>query len=125
MPPIRAALCAAFASLVLATAAAPSQAQDRNAMRAACGPDAARLCPGVKPGGGRIQFQNLPAIATVRIYTIAGDLVRELAKSDALTGSLDWNLKNGAGNEVSSGIYMYHVESGEGFEAKGNFVVIR
>jgi len=23
-------------------------------MRAACGPDAARLCPGVKPGGGRI-----------------------------------------------------------------------
>lgn len=54
MPPLRAALCAALASLVLATAAAPSQAQDRNAMRAACGPDAARLCPGVKPGGGRI-----------------------------------------------------------------------
>lgn len=78
-----------------------------------------------EPGGGRIQFQNLPTIATVRIYTISGDLVRELAKNDPLTGSIDWNLKNGAGNEVASGIYVYHVESGEGFEAKGNFVVIR
>lgn len=54
MPPIRAVLCAAFAGFVLATASAPSRAQDRNAMRQACGPDAARLCPGVKPGGGRI-----------------------------------------------------------------------
>jgi len=78
-----------------------------------------------EPGGGRIQFQNLPAIVTVRIYTIAGDLVAELAKNDALSGNLDWNLKNGAGNDVASGIYVYHVESGEGFEAKGNFVLIR
>ncbi|HEV2554663.1 MAG TPA: cysteine rich repeat-containing protein [Bosea sp. (in: a-proteobacteria)] len=54
MPPIRAALCAALASLVLATASAPLLAQDRDAMRQACGPDVARLCPGVKPGGGRI-----------------------------------------------------------------------
>lgn len=78
-----------------------------------------------EPGGGRIQFQNLPAVVTVRIFTVAGDLVRELTKNDALSGNLDWNLKNGAGNDVSSGIYVYQVESGEGFEAKGNFVVIR
>jgi hypothetical protein len=78
-----------------------------------------------EPGGGRIQFQNLPAVARVRVYTIAGDLVADLSKSDAASGSLDWNLKNGAGNEVASGIYVYHVESSEGFEAKGNFVVIR
>lgn len=54
MPLTRTALFAALAALVLATAVAPVQAQDRGAMRQACGQDVARLCPGVKPGGGRI-----------------------------------------------------------------------
>lgn len=78
-----------------------------------------------EPGGGRIQFQNLPAVVRVRVYTVAGDLVRDLNKNDASTGNLDWDLKNGAGSDISSGIYVYHMESGEGFAAKGNFVVIR
>ena len=78
-----------------------------------------------EPGGGRVQFQNLPAVARVRVYTVAGDLVRDLSKDDAGSGNLDWNLKNADGKDVSSGIYLYHVESGEGFVAKGNFVVIR
>jgi hypothetical protein len=51
MPPIPAA---ALATLLLTAATAPLAAQDRNAMREACGQDVARLCPGVKPGGGRI-----------------------------------------------------------------------
>lgn len=50
----RPAAFAALAGLVLATTVAPVQAQDRGAMRQACGQDVARLCPGVKPGGGRI-----------------------------------------------------------------------
>ncbi len=78
-----------------------------------------------EPGGGRIQFQRLPATARVRVYTVAGDLVRDLSKTDSSTGNLDWNLKNASGEDVSSGIYLYHVESREGFVAKGNFVVIR
>lgn len=75
-------------------------------------------------GERRVQFHNLPARATVRIYTVAGDLVRELEKNDALSGNLDWNLKNGDGRDVTSGIYLYHVLSDQGFERKGNFVVI-
>lgn len=77
-----------------------------------------------QPGTKRVQFHNLPARATVRIYTIAGDLVRELEKTDPLTGNLDWNLKNGHGRDITSGIYMFHVVSDRGFEARGNFVVI-
>lgn len=77
-----------------------------------------------RPGEKRVQFHNLPARATVRIYTIAGDLVRELDKNDPLSGNLDWNLKNGDGRDVTSGIYLFHVLSDQGFETKGNFVVI-
>jgi hypothetical protein len=75
-------------------------------------------------GEQRIQFQNLPARATIRIYTIAGDLVRILEKSDALSGNLDWDLRNASGDDITSGIYLFHVVSDAGFETKGNFVVI-
>jgi hypothetical protein len=45
-----------IAVLTLATALTlqPALAQDRAALRKGCQADAARLCPGVKPGGGRI-----------------------------------------------------------------------
>jgi hypothetical protein len=41
-------------SIVLAFAGQPLLAQDRAALRDACGKDVATLCPGVQPGGGRI-----------------------------------------------------------------------
>jgi hypothetical protein len=78
-----------------------------------------------QPGEHRIQFQHVPSNVTVRIYTVAGDLVRELQKSDAASGNLDWDMKNGDQKDVSSGIYMYHVVSAEGFVAKGHFVIVR
>jgi hypothetical protein len=78
-----------------------------------------------QPGEHRIQFMNVPANVKVRIYTIAGDLVRELEKGDATSGNLDWDMKNGDKQDVASGIYMYHVLSAEGFEAKGHFVIVR
>jgi len=74
---------------------------------------------------GRIQFQNLPATVTVRIYTVAGDLVRQLDKTDPASGNLDWDLKNAAQHDVASGIYIFHATSSQGFETKGHFVVIR
>jgi len=78
-----------------------------------------------QPGQNRIQFQNLPATVKVRIYTVAGDLVRELDKNDAQSGDLDWDLKNANQKDVASGIYMFHATSSQGFEQKGHFVVIR
>ena len=38
---------------------------------------------------------------------------------------MDWDLKNQNGEEVASGIFIYHVVSEEGFESKGHFVVVR
>lgn len=44
----------AFSIVLLAFAGQPLLAQDRAALRNACGKDVATLCPGVQPGGGRI-----------------------------------------------------------------------
>lgn len=77
-----------------------------------------------QPGGNEVQFINLPSDARIRIYTLAGDLVRDLRHSDPVRDFERWDLKNGKGEDVVSGIYVYRVESGV-FTHQSRFVVIR
>ncbi len=76
-------------------------------------------------GERKIQFIHLPPRATVRIFTIRGELVRTLEHdSPVWDGSLDWNLKSKEGLDVAFGVYLYHVESPAG-EHKGKFALIK
>jgi hypothetical protein len=77
-----------------------------------------------QPGQGEVHFINLPTQAKIRIYTAAGDLVREIFHNDKVRDFERWDLKNGAGHEVASGIYMYRIESGL-FHFQNRLVVIR
>jgi hypothetical protein len=77
-----------------------------------------------RPDGNELQFKNLPSGAKIRIYTVAGDLVRELSHSDPVRDFERWDLKNASGRDVVSGIYMYRAEAGA-FFAQGRFIVIR
>ncbi|HEV8480226.1 MAG TPA: hypothetical protein VGR66_05480 [Candidatus Eisenbacteria bacterium] len=77
------------------------------------------------PGTHKLEFRNLPAQAKVQIYTVSGDLVRELSKDTVVSGTAIWDLKNGRAQDVSGGIYMYRVTTPEGFEYKAHFVVVR
>jgi hypothetical protein len=74
--------------------------------------------------GHEVHFINLPAQARIRIFTAAGDLVADLQHSDPVRDFERWDLTNGAGAAVSSGIYVYRVESGS-FSFQNRFVVIR
>ncbi len=56
-----------------------------------------------------VQFTFLPAQATIRIFDLAGNLVRKLEKDDATTPFLRWDMKNEYGLPVASGVYVYHV----------------
>jgi hypothetical protein len=76
------------------------------------------------PNGNEVQFINLPTQARIRIYTVAGDLVRDLNHNDLVRDFERWDLKNANGGEVASGIYMYRVESGA-FFAQGRFIIVR
>lgn len=71
-----------------------------------------------------LHFINLPSDATIRIYTVAGDLVRELHHQDPVRDFERWDLRNADGRDVSSGIYMYRVVAGS-FFFQNKFVVIR
>ncbi len=56
-----------------------------------------------------VTFNKLPAKATVRIFNLAGQLVRVLEKDDA-SQFLRWDLRNRDNFPVSSGMYIVHVD---------------
>jgi hypothetical protein len=57
-----------------------------------------------------VQFTYLPEECTIRIFDLAGNLVRRLEKNDPSTPYLQWDLKNHNELPVASGIYVYQVE---------------
>ena len=79
--------------------------------------------------GLKVEFRNLPAChSTVRIFTVAGDLVQVLHHDgQGGSGTLPWNLLSRNGQEITSGIYLFSVEPADGrfTNAVGKFVVIR
>jgi hypothetical protein len=79
------------------------------------------------PTGIKVEFRNLPAcVSTVRIYTVAGDLV-EVLHHDGSSGTLPWDLVSRNGQDVTSGIYLFSVEPEDGRFPRtiGKFVVVR
>lgn len=69
-----------------------------------------------------ITFTGLTRQASVRVYTISGELVRALEKNDA-GETLSWDARNASGSPVASGVYFYVVKGG-GQTASGKLMVI-
>ncbi len=73
-------------------------------------------------GERRLEFVNLPGTATIRVYTLAGDLVQTLEHDGS--GTYVWNMLTSNGQGIAPGLYFYHVESEVG-ERVGKFAVIK
>jgi hypothetical protein len=72
-----------------------------------------------------IRFVNVPAVCTLKIYTVAGDLVWEVDHNNPNSGNIEWDVRNSSEQEVSSGIYIYRVEDPNGNQVYGRLVIIR
>jgi hypothetical protein len=68
-----------------------------------------------------ITFTNLPSYGNIRIWTISGDLVREINIDSA---EKIWDVKNSKGETVASGVYIWEVVSG-GNRKTGKLMVIK
>jgi hypothetical protein len=81
------------------------------------------------PTGIKVEFRNLPRCrSTVRIFTLAGDLVQTLFHDGSGgNGTLAWDLVSRNGQDIASGVYLFSVEPEEGSFPRtiGKFVVIR
>jgi hypothetical protein len=71
-----------------------------------------------------LKFVNLPNQAIIRIYTSSGVLVRILEhNSTELGGAATWDLRNRNNQVVASGVYFYHIESGDARRV-GRFTIV-
>lgn len=71
----------------------------------------------------KIRFVNMPEQCTVRIFNLAGQLVRTLRKTDGATSILEWDVETENGLPVGSGVYVYHVDVPNVGEYVGRLVV--
>ncbi|MFH1891471.1 MAG: hypothetical protein ABIK83_02160 [Candidatus Zixiibacteriota bacterium] len=74
-------------------------------------------------GQRKLEFINLPDICTVRIYTLAGDLVSTVEHSQN-GGTASWDLSSSNAQGIAPGIYYYAVDSEYGSKI-GKFAVIK
>ena len=71
-----------------------------------------------------IKFVNLPNDAIIRIYSSSGVLVDLLEHhSSQFGGSEDWDVRNRNNQVVASGVYFYHIESGDARRV-GRFTIV-
>jgi hypothetical protein len=71
-----------------------------------------------------LQFRHLPPTCTIRIYNVAGDLVRVIEHNNG--SSLEpWNLRTYNEQEVAFGVYIYHITTPSGAESMGKFAIIK
>jgi hypothetical protein len=60
----------------------------------------------------RVKITNLPKECTISIFTINGNLIRQVKKDNAIS-YFEWDLKNNYGIPIASGMYVIHIDAGE------------
>ena len=78
-----------------------------------------------EPTTSFIEFINLPQQAIIRIYSSSGVLVDLIEhNSSQFGGSATWGVRNRNNQVVASGVYFYHVESGDARRV-GRMTIVR
>jgi len=72
----------------------------------------------------KITFVNLPPDCRITIFSLSGDMIDVIAHNDGTTDH-DWDLVSRNNQEVSSGLYVYIVETKDGRRQVGKFVILR
>jgi fibronectin type 3 domain-containing protein len=81
--------------------------------------------PAISPSDNNpIIFKNLTPGSKIKIFNLAGELVKDALIADN-NGICTWNALNDSNNKVSSGLYIYYIEDNKGNTKKGKFAIVR
>ncbi len=72
-----------------------------------------------------IDFVNVPSPSTIRIFTVDGDLVDTIFHNDPVSSRARWDMLSRNTRPIASGIYLFSVESDNGDQKVGRFVIIK
>jgi hypothetical protein len=77
-------------------------------------------------GPREIHFINLPSKCTIRIFNVAGALIRKIEHDDALeNGTEIWDVLSDEKFEIAYGIYVYHIDAPGIGTKTGTFAIIK
>jgi hypothetical protein len=71
-----------------------------------------------------IRFANTPTEGRIRIFNIAGELVRSLDIPPGNLGTVSWDVRTDGSRDVVSGVYIWMAESGSNRKS-GKLMIIR
>lgn len=78
--------------------------------------------------GKKLMFTNLPSNATIKIYTLIGELVDVVehgGDNQTSSGYAFWDMRTRNDQFIAPGVYLYHAETPDGHETAGRFLVIK
>ena len=77
-------------------------------------------------GPREIQFRFLPQECKIRIYTISGELVKEIHHQSSINnGTGKWDLLTKDNLTASYGVYIYHIEANGIGEKIGKLAIVK
>lgn len=77
-------------------------------------------------GHDRLTFRGLTKNAAIRIYTLSGQHIITLNKTDGNSEDYVWHpVLSEAGRPLSSGVYFYQIDGDSGSRFKGKFMIIK
>jgi len=76
-------------------------------------------------GERRLEFRAIPVNATVRIYTVNGELVQTLHHDSGFQNYIAWNLRSKDNLEIAPGLYIFHVEAAGMDDYIGKFAIVK
>lgn len=72
-----------------------------------------------------LRFTHLPPKCTISIFTLTGDLIREIHHDNPTYGEAHWDLLTEENLEISYGVYIYVVKTPEGKTKIGKLAVVK
>ncbi len=76
-------------------------------------------------GERRLEFRGLPERATIRIFSVRGELVQTLRHDGSVDGYVAWDLRTKDNLDVAPGLYVFHVEAPGLGSQTGKFAIIK
>jgi hypothetical protein len=78
-------------------------------------------------GPRELHFNHLPAVCTIKIFNLRGQLVRSLDHNTAsfADGTEIWDMQTKDNLDVAYGVYIYHVDAGNVGQKIGKFAIVK
>lgn len=77
------------------------------------------------PMDRKLRFTHLPQKCRITIYTITGEVVTTIDHESVYDGNAWWDMRSGNGDVIGPGLYIYFVETENGFTHIDKFAVVR